>query len=41
MNKEIENEMKDELRSKYDFAQMEGSIRGKYVKRKELEDEIR
>ncbi|NDJ20839.1 hypothetical protein GS682_04100 [Nostoc sp. B(2019)] len=41
MNKEIENKMKDELRSKYDFAQMEGSIRGKYVKREELEDEIR
>lgn len=33
MNKEIENEMKDELRSKYDFAQMERGIRGKYVER--------
>lgn len=33
MNKEVENEMEDELRSEYDFAQMEGGIRGKYVKR--------
>ena len=25
--------MEDELRSEYDFAQMEGSVRGKYVER--------
>ena len=31
MKKEVENEMEDELRSEYDFAQMEGGIRGKYV----------
>ncbi|MBC6435842.1 hypothetical protein FM036_42450 [Nostoc sp. HG1] len=31
MKKEIENEMEDELRSEYDFAQMEGGIRGKYI----------
>ncbi|MBH8551503.1 hypothetical protein I8751_03740 [Nostocaceae cyanobacterium CENA357] len=31
MNKEVENEMEDELRPEYDFAQMEGGIRGKYV----------
>lgn len=33
MNKEVENEMEDELRSEYDFTQMEGGIRGKYVER--------
>lgn len=33
MKKEIENEMEDELRSEYDFTQMEGGIRGKYVER--------
>lgn len=33
MNKEIENGMEDELRSEYDFAQMEGGIRGKYIER--------
>ncbi len=31
MKKEVENEMEDELRSEYDFAQMEGGVRGKYV----------
>jgi hypothetical protein len=31
MKKEIENEMEDELRSEYDFAQMQGGVRGKYV----------
>jgi len=33
MKKEIENEMADELLSKYDFAQMEGGVKGKYVQR--------
>jgi hypothetical protein len=33
MNKEVENEMEDELRSEYDFAQMQGGVRGKYVER--------
>ncbi|MFB2919315.1 hypothetical protein [Aerosakkonema funiforme] len=33
MNKEIENEMEDELRSEYDFAQMQGGVRGKYIER--------
>jgi hypothetical protein len=33
MKKEIENEMEDELRSEYDFTQMQGGIRGKYVER--------
>jgi hypothetical protein len=33
MKKEVENEMEDELRCEYDFAQMEGGIRGKYVER--------
>lgn len=33
MNKEVENEMEDELRPEYNFAQMEGGVRGKYVER--------
>ncbi len=33
MNKKIENEMEDELRSEYDFSQMQGGVRGKYVER--------
>lgn len=33
MKKEVENEMKDELRSEYDFSQMKGGVRGKYVDR--------
>ncbi len=33
MKKEVENEMEDELLSEYDFAQMEGGVRGKYVER--------
>ena len=33
MKKEIENEMEDELRSEYDFSQMEGGVRGKYIQR--------
>ncbi|KZL50685.1 hypothetical protein [Nodularia spumigena] len=33
MKKEVENEMEDELRPEYDFAQMKGEIRGKYVER--------
>ena len=36
MKKEVENEMEDELRSEYDFAQMEGGVRGKYVERYRL-----
>lgn len=32
MKKEVENEMEDELRPEYDFTQMEGGVRGKYVK---------
>ncbi|WP_414527062.1 hypothetical protein [Nodularia chucula] len=33
MNKEVENKMEDELRPKYDFTQMNGGVRGKYVER--------
>lgn len=33
MKKEDENEMEDELRSEYDFSQMQGGVRGKYVER--------
>ncbi|MDX2216953.1 MAG: hypothetical protein SFY66_27050 [Oculatellaceae cyanobacterium bins.114] len=33
MKKEVESEMEDELRSEYDFAQMRGGVRGKYVER--------
>jgi len=31
MKKEVENEMEDELRPEYDFAQMKGGVKGKYV----------
>ncbi|HAJ61512.1 MAG TPA: hypothetical protein DCP31_21525, partial [Cyanobacteria bacterium UBA8543] len=30
---EVENEMEDELRSEYDFTQMKGGVRGKYIER--------
>lgn len=33
MKKEVENEMEDELRPEYNFAQMQGGVRGKYVER--------
>ncbi len=33
MKKEVENEMEDELRPEYDFAQMKEGVRGKYVER--------
>lgn len=33
MKKEVENEMADELCPEYNFAQMEGGVRGKYVER--------
>jgi hypothetical protein len=33
MRKEVENEMEDELRSEYDFSQIQGGVRGKYVER--------
>lgn len=33
MKKEVENEMDDELRAEYDFAHMQGGVRGKYVDR--------
>ncbi len=33
MKKEVENEMEDELRPEYDFAQMQGGVRGKYADR--------
>ncbi|QLE55128.1 hypothetical protein [Nostoc sp. TCL26-01] len=33
MKKEVENEMEDELSTEYDFAQMQGGVRGKYVER--------
>jgi hypothetical protein len=33
MKKEVESEMDDELRPEYDFSQLEGGIRGKYVER--------
>jgi hypothetical protein len=38
MNKEI-NELEDELRSEYDFAQMQGGVKGKYVQRYQLAQE--
>ena len=33
MNGEIDTEMDDDLRPEYDFSQMEGGVRGKYVER--------
>lgn len=33
MKKEVDNEMEDDLLPEYDFAQMEGGVRGKYVDR--------
>lgn len=33
MKKETSSEPEDELRDEYDFAQMEGGIRGKYAER--------
>lgn len=33
MKKEFENGMEDELRPEYDFSQMQGGVRGKYVER--------
>ncbi len=31
MKKEVENDMEDQLHPEYDFAQMKGGVRGKYV----------
>ncbi|MEA5502962.1 hypothetical protein VB735_07560 [Halotia wernerae UHCC 0503] len=33
MNRGVDGEMGDELRPEYDFSQLEGGIRGKYVER--------
>jgi hypothetical protein len=33
MNEELENELDDDLRLEYDFANMQGGVRGKYVER--------
>ena len=33
MNEEFENELDDDLRPEYDFANMTGGVRGKYVDR--------
>ncbi len=33
MNEELENELDDKLRPHYDFANMKGGVRGKYVER--------
>lgn len=33
MKKEVDAEMEDELRPEYDFSQLEGGVRGKYVER--------
>lgn len=31
MNRKADSEMEDELRPEYDFSQLEGGVRGKYV----------
>ena len=33
MNKEIENELEDDLRPEYDFSKLKGGVRGKYAER--------
>lgn len=33
MKREFENEMEDELLSEYDFSELQGGVRGKYVER--------
>jgi hypothetical protein len=33
MKKEVNSEMDDELRPEYDFSQLAGGVRGKYVER--------
>lgn len=33
MKKEVDSEMNDELRPQYDFSQLVGGVRGKYVER--------
>lgn len=33
MKKDADNEMEDELRPEYDFSQLVGGVRGKYVER--------
>jgi hypothetical protein len=33
MNKRVDSDMDDELRPEYDFFQLEGEVRGKYVER--------
>ena len=38
MKKEIDD-LDDELRSEYDFTQMQGGVRGKYVQRCQLAQE--
>jgi hypothetical protein len=38
MQKEID-ELEDELRPEYDFAQMQGGVKGKYVQRYQLAQE--
>lgn len=40
MNKDVENEMADELRSEYDFAQMQGGVKGKYGERYRAEPNL-
>jgi hypothetical protein len=38
MKKEVD-ELEDELRPEYDFAQMQGGVKGKYVQRYQLSQE--
>jgi hypothetical protein len=33
MNREVDSDMEDELLPEYDFSQLEGGVRGKYVER--------
>jgi hypothetical protein len=33
MNRKADSEMEDELRPEYDFSQLKGGVRGKYIER--------
>ena len=40
MNKEQNNNMEDELRAEYDFSQMKGGVKGKYVEQYRTETNL-
>jgi len=40
MNKEQNNNMEDELQAEYDFSQMKGGVKGKYVEQYRTETNL-